>query len=167
MTNLQLSAAKRRLSAKRLSVQRQSAKNQILAARKLTLAAKQSAQKLTLAARRKLSVQRLNAQKLNVQKQVARKKLIVQMLLVSTQNNLIIIAKKKRVYQNIDTPSFFRYLCAELLNQLSHDGVNHTVTDNHQLTIADNLSRLCTANNLIKIGGCIVRIYNAQFAISV
>lgn len=167
MTNLQLSAAKRRLSAKRLSVQRQSAKNQILAARKLTLAAKQSAQKLTLAARRKLSVQRLNAQKLNVQKQVARKKLIVQMLLVSTQSNLIIIAKKKRVYQNIDTPSFFRYLCAELLNQLSHDGVNHTVTDNHQLTIADNLSRLCTANNLIKIGGCIVRIYNAQFAISV
>lgn len=156
MTNLQLSAAKRRLS-----VQRQSAKNQILAAKK------QSAQKLTLAARRKLSVQRLNAQKLNVQKQVARKKLIVQMLLVSTQNNLIIIAKKKRVYQNIDTPSFFRYLCAELLNQLSHDGVNHTVTDNHQLTIADNLSRLCTANNLIKIGGCIVRIYNAQFAISV
>lgn len=162
MINLQLSAAKRRLS-----VQRQSAKNQILAARKLTLAAKQSAQKLTLAARRKLSVQRLNAQKLNVQKQVARKKLIVQMLLVSTQSNLIIIAKKKRVYQNIDTPSFFRYLCAELLNQLSHDGVNHTVTDNHQLTIADNLSRLCTANNLIKIGGCIVRIYNAQFAISV
>lgn len=161
MTNLQLSAAKRRLSAKRLSVQRQSAKNQILAAKK------QSAQKLTLAARRKLNVQRLNAQKLNVQKQVARKKLIVQMLLVSTQNNLIIIAKKKRVYQNIDTPSFFRYLCAELLNQLSHDSVNHTVTDNHQLTIVDNLSRLCTANNLIKIGGCIVRIYNAQFAISV
>lgn len=161
MTNLQLSAAKRRLSAKRLSVQRQSAKNQILAAKK------QDAQKLTLAARRKLSVQKLNAQKLNVQKQVARKKLIVQMLLVSTQSNLIIIAKKKRVYQNIDTPSFFRYLCAELLNQLSHDGVNHTITDNHQLTIADNLSRLCTANNLIKIGGCIVRIYNAQFAISV
>ena len=161
MTNLQLSAAKRRLSAKRLSVQRQSAKNQILAAKK------QNAQRQTLAARRKLSVQRQNAQKLNVQKQVARKKLIVQMLLVSTQNNLIIIAKKKRVYQNIDTPSFFRYLCAELLNQLSHDGVNHTVTDNHQLTIADNLSRLCTANNLIKIGGCIVRIYNAQFAISV
>lgn len=161
MTNLQLSAAKRRLSAKRLSVQRQSAKNQILAAKK------QNAQRQTLAARRKLSVQRLNAQKLNVQKQVARKKLIVQMLLVSTQSNLIIIAKKKRVYQNIDTPSFFRYLCAELLNQLSHDGVNHTVTDNHQLTIADNLSRLCTANNLIKIGGCIVRIYNAQFAISV
>lgn len=161
MTNLQLSAAKRRLSAKRLSVQRQSAKSQIRAAKK------QNAQRKTLAARRKLSVQRLNAQKLNVQKQVARKKLIVQMLLVSTQNNLIIIAKKKRVYQNIDTPSFFRYLCAELLNQLSHDGVNHTVTDNHQLTIADNLSRLCTANNLIKIGGCIVRIYNAQFAISV
>lgn len=161
MTNLQLSAAKRRQSAKRLSVQRQSAKSQILAAKK------QNAQRQTLAARRKLSVQRLNAQKLNVQKQVARKKLIVQMLLVSTQSNLIIIAKKKRVYQNIDTPSFFRYLCAELLNQLSHDGVNHTVTDNHQLTIADNLSRLCTANNLIKIGGCIVRIYNAQFAISV